>query len=135
MIDYYRVIKMTSKLLLFFMLDSFSISWLTLPLNTETAGEKLLEIVDPRLYYIIIFDFFCVYYSLVICNVFTLLTQIFLYIRLIYLFFFPSTYSTPIHFFVLYPIYMWSNFLIKDSLFYSNILWTHQLFSDLRKFN
>lgn len=81
------------------------------------------------------FWLFCVYYSLVICNVFTLLTQIFLYIRLIYLFFFPSTYSTPIHFFVLYPIYMWSNFLIKDSLFYSNILWTHQLFSDLRKFN
>lgn len=101
----------------------------------KPLGKKLLEIVDPRLYYIIIFDFFCVYYSLVICNVFTLLTQIFLYIRLIYLFFFPSTYSTPIHFFVLYPIYMWSNFLIKDSLFYSNILWTHQLFSDLRNFN
>lgn len=71
------------------------------------------------------FWLFCVYYSLVICNVFTLLTQIFLYIRLIY--FFPVHVQHSDSFFVLYPI--------KDSLFYSNILWTHQLFSDLRNFN
>lgn len=57
----------------------------------KPLGKKLLEIVDPRLYYIIIFDFFCVYYSLVICNVFTLLTQIFLYMRLIYFFSRPRT--------------------------------------------